>query len=108
MTIGPVTCYLLTCLKLLPKSWLAKEHIAHVNAISCVFLEALDTSCCMSVISVSIANYTEPANFTKAMMTPDNKEWKDACDSKMSTLEYSFLGFGYSAFCCSSICSHSG
>ena len=39
----------------------------------------------MSATSVSIANYTEPANFTKAMMAPDNKEWKDACDSKKST-----------------------
>ncbi len=94
--------------KLISKSWLAKEHIAHVNVVSCVFLEALDTACCMSVSSVSIANYTEPANFTKMMMAPDNKEWKDACDSKMSTLEYSFLGFGYSVFCCSSICSHLG
>ncbi len=107
MTIGPVTCYLLTCLKLLPKSWFSKEHIAHVNVISCAFLEESDTSCCMSVSSVSIANYTESANFTKVMMAPDNKEGKDACDSKMSTLEYIFLGFGYSVFCCSIICSYS-
>ena len=51
--------------KLISKSWLAKEHIAHVDAVRCVFLEVLDTACCMSVSSVSIANYTEPANFTK-------------------------------------------
>ena len=54
--------------KLIPKSWLAKEHIAHVNAISCAFLEALDTACCMSAnIHNSIANYTEPANFKQAI-----------------------------------------
>jgi hypothetical protein len=52
--------------KLIPKSWLAKELIAHVNAISCAYLEALDTACCMSVSSVSIAIFTEPANFTKS------------------------------------------
>jgi len=51
--------------KLIPKSWLAKEHIAHVNFVSCASLEALDTACCVSASSVSIANYTEPANFTK-------------------------------------------
>ncbi len=51
--------------KLIPKSWLAKEHIAHVNAISCVYLETLDTACFMSANSVSIANFTEPAKFTK-------------------------------------------
>ena len=51
--------------KLTPKSWLAKEHIAHVNVVSCASLEALDTACCVSVSRVSIANYTEPANFTK-------------------------------------------
>jgi hypothetical protein len=44
--------------ELLPKRWFVKEHITHVNAISCVFLEVLDTACCMSVSSVSIANYT--------------------------------------------------
>jgi len=94
--------------KLIPKSWLAKEHIAHVNFVSCASLEALDTACCVSASSVSIANYTEPANFQKTMIVPDCKEWKDTCDSKMSTLEYNFFGFGYSAFCCSSICSRSG
>jgi hypothetical protein len=73
--------------KLIPKSWLAKEHIAHVNAISCAYLEALDTACCMSASSVSIANFTEPANFSKAMIAPDCKEWMDACDSEMATLE---------------------
>ena len=72
--------------KLTPKSRLAEEHKAHVNAISCAYLEALDTSCCMSASSVSIANYSEPANFSKAMMAPDCKEWKDAYDSEMSTL----------------------
>ena len=41
----------------------------------------------MSVSSVSIASFTESAKFTKAMMAPDNKEWKDACDSEMGTLE---------------------
>ena len=51
--------------KLTPKSWLAKEHIAHVNAISCAYLEALDTACCVSVSRVSIAKYTEPENFQK-------------------------------------------
>ncbi len=51
--------------ELIPKSWLAKEHIVHVNPISCAYLEALGTTCCMSVSSVSIAHYTEPANFTK-------------------------------------------
>ena len=51
--------------KLIPKSWLAEEHIAHVNAISCAYLETLDTACCMSASSVSIAKFTEPANFTK-------------------------------------------
>ena len=80
-------------LKLIPKSWLAKEHIAHVDTISCAYLEALDTVCCMSVSSVSVANFTESANFTKAMIAPDCKEWKDACDSKISTLDYSFFGF---------------
>ena len=73
--------------KLIPKSWLADEHITHVNALSCAYLETLDTSCCMSVSSVSIANFTEPANFTKSMMVPDNKEWKDTYDSEMGTLE---------------------
>jgi hypothetical protein len=73
--------------KLIPKSWLAKEHIADVNAISCAYLEAFDTACCMSASSVSIANFTEPANFRKAMVAPDCKEWKDACDSEMGTLE---------------------
>jgi hypothetical protein len=29
--------------KLIPKSWLAKEHIAHVNVVSCASLETLDT-----------------------------------------------------------------
>ena len=51
--------------KLTPKSRLAEEHKAHVNAISCVYLEVLDTTCCMSARSVSIANYSEPANFSK-------------------------------------------
>ena len=51
--------------KLIPKSWLGKEHIAHVNVVSCASLEALDTACCVSASSVSIANYTEPANFQK-------------------------------------------
>jgi hypothetical protein len=72
---------------LIPKSWLAKEHIAHVKTISRAYLEALDTSFCMSVSSVSIANFTESANFTKVMMVPDCKEWKDVCDSEMGTLE---------------------
>jgi hypothetical protein len=46
--------------KLIPKSWLADEHIAHVNALSCAYLEALDTACCMSASSVSITSFTEP------------------------------------------------
>ena len=41
----------------------------------------------MSASSVSIANYTKPANFTKTMIAPDHKEWKDTCELKMSTLE---------------------
>jgi hypothetical protein len=52
--------------KLIQKSLLAKEHIVHVNTINCAYLAALDTSCCMSVRSVSIANFTESANFTKS------------------------------------------
>jgi hypothetical protein len=63
--------------KLIPKSWFDEEHIAHVNAISCAYLEVLDTVSCMSVSRVSIAHFTETANFTKEMMTPDYKEWKD-------------------------------
>ena len=51
--------------KLIPKSWLAKEHIAHVTVLSCANLEALDTACCLSASSVPIVNFTEPANFTK-------------------------------------------
>ena len=43
----------------------------------------------MCVNSVSFANYTETENFTNTMMTPDQtlKEWKNACDSEMGTLE---------------------
>ncbi len=63
--------------KLIPKSWFTKEHIAHVNTINCVFLESLDTSCCMSVSNISITHYTEPANFTNAMISPDCKGWMD-------------------------------
>jgi hypothetical protein len=63
--------------KLILKSWLAEEHIAHVNAISCAYLETLDTDSCISVSSVLIAHFTESANFTKSMMDPDCKEWKD-------------------------------
>ncbi len=70
---------------LLPKSWFVKEHIDHVNDVICAYLEALDTVSCMSVSSVSIAKYTETANFTKEMIAPDCKEWKDVCDSKKST-----------------------
>ena len=56
--------------KLIPKSWLAKEHIAHVNFVSCASLEALDTACCESASSVSIANYTETANLTHSEIFP--------------------------------------
>ena len=48
----------------------------------------------MSASSVSIANYTEPANFAKAMMAPDNKEWKDASDSKMRHWSTAFWVLG--------------
>ena len=51
--------------KFMPKSLLAiKEHIAHVNATSCAYLEALGTASCMSASSVSTANYVEPATQT--------------------------------------------
>ena len=70
---------------LLPKSWLVNDHIDHVHDVICAYLKALDTVSCMSASSVSIAKYTEPANFTKEMIAPDCKEWKDACDSKKST-----------------------
>jgi hypothetical protein len=73
--------------KLIPESWLVEEHIAHVNGINCAYLESLDTTSCMSTRSVSIAHFTEPAKFTKTMMDPDGKEWKDVCESEMGTLE---------------------
>jgi hypothetical protein len=73
--------------KFIPKSCLVEEHITHVNVISCVHLKTLDTSSCMSVNSVSITRFTKSANFTKTMMASDCKEWKDACDSEMGTLE---------------------
>ncbi len=93
MTIGHVIRW--RRLKLTPKSWLANlwEHTSHVNAISCAYLEPLHTSCCMSSSSVSIANFTEPANFTNAMIAPDCKEWKDVCDSKMTGLGVQLFGF---------------
>ena len=59
--------------KLIPKSWFDEEHIAHVNAINCAYLEVLDTVSCMSVRRVSIDHFTETANSTKAMMVPDCK-----------------------------------
>jgi len=72
--------------KLIPKSWLAEEHKAHVNAISCAFLEALDTAICLSATEMSIANFTEPANHKKAMKAPYSHYWKSACDTEMNTL----------------------
>ena len=51
--------------KLMPKSLLAiKEHIAHVNANCCAYLEASDTASCMTTSSVSTANCVEPATQT--------------------------------------------
>jgi hypothetical protein len=46
----------------MPKSLLAiQEQIAHVTAISCAYLVALDTASCMSTSSVSAASYVEQA-----------------------------------------------
>jgi hypothetical protein len=72
--------------KLIPKSWFGKEHIAHVNGISCVYLEELDTVCCKSVSNVSIPTF-RVRKFYKTMTTPDEIEWMAVCDSEMGTLE---------------------
>ena len=72
--------------KLIPKSCLAEEHNAHINAISCAFYEALDTANYLSACEMSIANFTEPANHKKAMVAPDSHYWKGACDTEMNTL----------------------
>ena len=73
--------------KLIPKCWLAKEHIAHLNVISCAYLEALDTASCVSASSLSTANFTEPATYEQAITAYDNLQWKDACDAKIGALE---------------------
>jgi hypothetical protein len=72
-------------LKLIPKSWWAKEAYAVAMAECRSMLEALATACALSVECVD-TNYTEPTDWNAMLKAPDVEKWLAAVKLEFETL----------------------
>ena len=72
-------------MKLIPKSWWAKEACAVATSECRSVLETLATACALSLECVD-TNYTEPTDWNVMLKTPDIERWLPVVKLEFDTL----------------------